>query len=93
MLGRNRPDALSGIRNLGRTYWSPGIPYVTRATLPEDTVARTRAAVFRTFADPGLATARQALLLQGVDEIHLSEYKRISWFQKLSAEHEFAMVT
>ena len=93
LLGRYRPDALSGIRKLGRTYWAPGIPYVTRATLAEDTIDRIRAAVFRTFADPGLATVRQALLLQGVDEIHLSEYKRIKWFQKLSAEHEFAMVT
>ncbi len=93
LLGRYRPDALSGIRKLGRTYWAPGIPYVTRATLAEDTIDRIRAALFRTFADPGLATVRQALLLQGVDEIHLSEYMRISWFQKLSAEHQFAMVT
>jgi hypothetical protein len=49
--------------------------------------------VFQTFADPALATVRQALLLQGVQEIHLSEYKRILEFQEFSARHQFAMVT
>ena len=70
-----------------------GIPYVTRATLGEDEIARIRAAVFRTFADPALATTRQALLLDGVEEIRLPEYKRILEFQDLSAQHQFAMVT
>ena len=93
LLGRYRPDALAGIRKLGRTYPAPGIPYVTRATLAEDTIARMRAAVFQTFADPALATVRQALLLQGIQEIHLSEYKRILEFQEFSARHQFAMVT
>ncbi len=93
LLGRYRPEALSGIRKLGRTHPAPGIPYVTRATLAEDTIARIRAAVFRSFADPGLATVRQALLLEGVQEIRLSEYKRILEFQELSARHQFAMVT
>ena len=93
LLGRYRPDALAGLRKLGRTHLAPGIPYVTRAALAEDTTARIRAAVFRTFADPGLATVRQALLLQGVEEIPLSEYKRILGFQELSAQHQFDMVT
>jgi ABC-type phosphate/phosphonate transport system substrate-binding protein len=93
LLGRHRPAALSGIRKLGRTYPAPGIPYVTRAALARDTVTRMRAAVFRSFADPDLATARQALFLDGVEEIHLTEYERILDFQELSAQHEFAMVT
>ena len=93
LLGRYRPDALAGLRKLGSTHLAPGIPYVTRATLAEDSVARMRAAVFHTFADPGLATTRQALLLDGVEEIPLSEYKRILEFQELSAQHQFAMVT
>ncbi len=49
--------------------------------------------MFRSFADPRLATARQALFLDGVEEIHLSEYGRILDFQELSAQHQFAMVT
>ncbi len=93
LLGRYRPDALAGIRKLGRTHLAPGIPYVTRATLPEDTIARMRAALFRTFADPELATARQALLLEGLREIGLLEYKRILEFQELAAQHQFTMVT
>ncbi len=93
LLGRYRPDALAGIRKLGRTHLAPGIPYVTRATLAEDTIARMRAALFRTFADPELATARQALLLEGLREIGLLEYKRILEFQELAAQHQFAMVT
>lgn len=93
LLGRYRPNALAGIRKLGRTHRAPGIPYVTRATLDDDTIARMRAALFRSFADPGLASARQALLLDGVEEIPLSDYERILEFQELSAQHQFSMVT
>ena len=93
LLKRYRPDALSGIRKLGRTHRAPGIPYVTRAMLAEDTVARMRVAVLRTFADPKLTTVRQALLLQDAHEVDLSEYKRITEFQELSAQHQFPMLT
>ena len=92
LLKRYRPDALSGIRKLGRTYRAPGVPYVTRAVLSKDTVARMRAAVLRTFADAKLATVRQALLLKDVHEIRLSGYKRITEFQEFSARHQFSMV-
>ncbi len=92
LLKRYRPGALSGIRTLGRTYRAPGVPYVTRSILADDTVVRMRAAVFRTFADPKLTTVRQALLLRDVHEIHLSEYERITDFQDLSAQHEFSML-
>ena len=43
--------------------------------------------------NPELATTRQALLLEGVEEIPLSDYQRILEFQELSAQHQFAMVT
>lgn len=92
LLKRYRPGALSGIRKLGRTYRAPGVPYVTRAVLSEDTVARMRAAVLRTFADAKLATVRQALLLKDVHEIRLSGYKRITEFQEFFASHRFSMV-
>ncbi|MDX1575552.1 MAG: PhnD/SsuA/transferrin family substrate-binding protein [Kiloniellales bacterium] len=84
LLERHRPAALAGLRKLGRTYRAPGIPYVTRATVPEDTVVRMRAALFHAFDDPRLAGVRQALLLDGLAVLPLSRYSRIAVTERIA---------
>jgi ABC-type phosphate/phosphonate transport system substrate-binding protein len=84
LLQRHRPAALVGVRKLGRTQRAPGLPYVTRSTVDADTVARMRAALLQTFADPSLASAREALLLKDIEAISLSAYRRISEFRDLA---------
>jgi ABC-type phosphate/phosphonate transport system substrate-binding protein len=93
LLERHRPATLSGIRKLGRTDRAPGIPYVTRSTVAKDTVARMRTALFRTFDDPHLTTVRQTLLLEDVEEIHLSHYERITEFQQTAVSHGYPELT
>lgn len=87
LLARHRPAALAGLRKLGRTYRAPGIPYVTRATVPEETVARMRAALFLAFDDPRLAGVRQALLLDGLEVLALSRYRRIAKAERIADRH------
>ena len=77
LLARHRPEALDGLRVLARSPAAPGLPYVTRAGAGDDLVARLRAALFATFDDPGLAGAREALLLVGAEVLPLSAYQRI----------------
>ena len=87
LLKRYRPTALSGLRKLGRTDRAPGIPYVTRATMPGDTVTRIRAALFGTFEDPRLAAVREALLLEDLEDLEPSQYSRIDEFQQIADGH------
>ena len=84
-----RPVAVDGVRKLGRTYRAPGIPYVARATEDEDTLARMRAAIFRTFTDAKLNDVRRALFLGGVEVPDPSAYQRISKSQQEAARHGY----
>ncbi len=93
LLRRHRPTTLSGIRKLGSTDRAPGIPYVTRSTVAKDTVARMRTALFRTFNDPQLTTVRQALLLEDLEELQLSQYQRITEFQQIAVRHDYPELT
>ncbi len=89
LLERHRPAAVAGTRRLGRTYRAPAVPYVTSGHVDPETLARMRAAVFRAFADPHLAAARQALLLKDVEEPPPSAYGRIAEMQDFAARHGY----
>jgi len=57
---RYRPDYLEGLVEIARSPMVPGLPYVTGHGRDP---ARLRLALDRAFADPALASARQALFL------------------------------
>jgi ABC-type phosphate/phosphonate transport system substrate-binding protein len=77
LLARHRPRALAGMRVLCRTASAPGLPYVTRAGAAADLLRRLRAGLERAFADPELAEARGALLLEGAAMLPIAAYERI----------------
>ena len=77
LLARHRPAALAGTRVLARTAAAPAPPYVTRADAGEDLVLRLRAALQATLADPQLRGARDELLLDGIEVLSPSAYRRI----------------
>ena len=77
LLARHRPAALDGLRSLGHTPSAPGLPYVTKATTDDDTLARLRNGLFAALADPGLAAARADLLIRGADVLPEAAYERI----------------
>ena len=58
-------------------------------TLRFTTVTRMRTALFRTFADPGLAAVREALLLKDIEVLPVSAYRRITAFRDLAVRHGF----
>ena len=77
LLARHRPRALAGTRVLCRTASAPGLPYVTRAGAAADLLRRLRAGLERAVADPELAEARRALLLEGAAMLPIAAYERI----------------
>jgi ABC-type phosphate/phosphonate transport system substrate-binding protein len=85
LLARHMPQALAGTRVLCRTASAPGLPYVTRAGADADLLMRLRVGLERAFADPELAAARDALILENVAILPLSAYDRIREMEDAAA--------
>ena len=77
LLARHEPTAVAGLRRIGYSASAPGLPYVTAAGTPADTVARLREAMFQALADPALSEVRAALLLAGAEVLTAADYGEI----------------
>lgn len=77
LLQRYRPEAVAGLRSIGRTATAPNLPYITRGAASDEEVERLRLALAETFADRALAEAREALLLSGVAVLPEQRYDAI----------------
>lgn len=77
LLQRHRPAATAGLRVIGRTAPAPGLPLVTRRDTDDGTVETLRAALRGALADPALAEARAALLIEGVEILAEADYDAI----------------
>ena len=71
---KHRPDDLNGLVEIARSPLVPGLPFVTRA----GDVSALRTAVKSAFADPELAEARAALLLDGFSVLEQDAYTQIN---------------
>lgn len=71
---RYRPDYLDGLVEIARSPAVPGLPYVT--ALDRDSISL-RLALDKAFADPALASARDALFLAGHSVLAERAYDRI----------------
>jgi len=87
LLTRHRPQALAGTRVLCRTARAPAPPYVTRARADADLIERLRFALRAAVDDPGLAPAREALLLRGIEVLPVSAYDELHDFERLAVRH------
>lgn len=77
LLGRYRSQAVAGVRTLTVTEPAPGLPYVTRADMPEDVQVRLSMGLAEAAADPALADVREALLIEGVEFLDMAAYAAI----------------
>jgi ABC-type phosphate/phosphonate transport system substrate-binding protein len=74
LLRRYRPELMEGIATIGHSPSIPALPFVTATTRRDDEVQAIRAAITGAFADPALASARNALLITGVSFLERSDY-------------------
>ncbi len=65
LAARHRPELLRGTRVIGETAAIPGLPLITAAATPQDTVVALRRALRGLVANPDLAWHRAALGLTG----------------------------
>ncbi|MFE0756723.1 phosphate/phosphite/phosphonate ABC transporter substrate-binding protein [Inquilinus sp. NPDC058860] len=77
LLQRHRPAATAGLRVIGRTALAPGLPFVTRRDTADATVEALRSALRDALADPALAEARAALLIEGIEILGEADYDAI----------------
>ena len=92
LLARHRPEALDRLRVLAHSPAAPGLPYVTRAEADDDRLARLRGALFAALGDPGLASAREALLIVGAEVLPETAYQRIVDLEQQAEAHGYAKV-
>jgi ABC-type phosphate/phosphonate transport system substrate-binding protein len=92
LLVRHRPAAVAGTRPLGQTPQAPAPPFVTWSGADDATVARLRAALFRTFDDPVLEAARADLLLAGIEILPRAAYDRIEAFERFAARRGYPVL-
>lgn len=78
LLSRHDPETTAGLRQIGYSASAPGLPYVTAAATPPDSLQRLREAIAEAMADPDLAGVRDALLLSDARPLSLSDYAEIS---------------
>ncbi len=92
LLARHRPAALAGTRVLCRTAAAPAPPYVTRADAADGLVQSLQAALRAACNAPELKAARAGLLLDGIELLAASAYRRIPAFGRLAARHGYPML-
>jgi ABC-type phosphate/phosphonate transport system substrate-binding protein len=92
LLSRYRSLAVEGVRVLCRTPSAPNLPFITRHSADDDTVARIHDGLRRAFADPNLAEARDALLLSGFAVLPLTAYDRILEIENAAIEQGYAAI-
>jgi hypothetical protein len=79
-----RAEALKGLRKLEQTEKAPAPPFVTaRGTSPEN-MRRLRMPLFNAMADASLSSAREALLLDGVELLSPSAYQELWLFEDIA---------
>lgn len=85
LIARHEPDLAARLRVLDWTPPAPGLPLVTASDRPDGEVEILRAVLAEVAADPALASARAALLLEGFEILPDFVYDRITRMEAAAA--------
>lgn len=77
LLARHAPDRLAGTRVFELSPPAPGLPYIASFRVGQLELGRMRAAIRSALEDPGLASTRNALLIDGAEVLSLEVYEEI----------------
>jgi ABC-type phosphate/phosphonate transport system substrate-binding protein len=75
LMQRVAPRSTEGLRVLAWSRAAPGLPLISAGETSDEEIAALRTALAKASADPALAQARHALLLDGFDVRPLSDYR------------------
>ncbi len=90
LVAHHEPRRLEGLRVIASTEAAPNLPYITAGSADDDLVERVRDALASVMADPRLAAAQAALLIEGIDILPLGAYDRIMEMERRAAERGYA---
>jgi ABC-type phosphate/phosphonate transport system substrate-binding protein len=89
LVQRHSPSLLAGTRVLCRTQSVPAPPFVTRAGLVPEDLARLRDALTATLEDPEVAWAREATFLAGCAVRPIEAYDAIVELERLADQYGY----
>ncbi len=92
LLAAHRPAELAGTRVLCHTQCVPAPPYVTAVATSKSMIERLRRALFRAILQPGLAEAKDALLLEGVEVLPFDAYESIEHLDDVALANGFGEI-
>ena len=90
LLGRYRPAMMDRLRVLLWTTRSPGPPLVTSRWTPPDVVERLREGLLAVEADEALAEARNALLIEGFNQLGVPHYRAALHLEQIADSLNYA---
>jgi hypothetical protein len=93
LVARHEPWRKEGLRMIAISESAPNLPYVTVGTADDRSVARLREGLARVMADPRLAAAREALLIEGIDLLSLGAYDRVLDMERRAVELGYGALT
>ena len=83
ILRRHEPERTEGLRAIGWTAPAPGLPLITGLA---SNLLAIRGAVAAVMGDPGLASAREALLIEGIEILTDEDYAPIAAMEREAIE-------
>jgi ABC-type phosphate/phosphonate transport system substrate-binding protein len=86
LLERHRPQELRGTRILCRSGHMPAPPYVAGANLSGMDILKIREALAETLEAPALRSAKETLLLQGVEPLPPDAYHPIAELERVALD-------
>ncbi len=93
LLEKHRPQAVWGLRVLGRTFCAPAPPYVIRKSDEDPLAERLWNALSQTYDDPALRSARQNLFLKDVERVSVNYYEKIRAFEEHAANFDYPVLS
>ncbi|MET0273756.1 MAG: PhnD/SsuA/transferrin family substrate-binding protein, partial [Phenylobacterium sp.] len=89
LLGRHDPDLVAAVRVLKWSVACPGLPLITALSTPAEGVLALRRVLHEVAADPLLAEARRALLIDGFSVLPDGLYEQIPLLGKAAAQRGY----
>jgi ABC-type phosphate/phosphonate transport system substrate-binding protein len=86
---RYEPDAVAMTRVIGQSPSAPGLPLISAGTTKPEVLAALRSGLQAALQEPGLANARSALNLSGIEVLQPAAYGRIRDLQRLAMTRPF----
>ncbi len=86
LLRQGEPALVDRVKTIARSPASPSLPFIASATLPSETIAAIRRALFATLKDPALALSLETLGIRGALDMPPLAYARVDQLARSASD-------